>query len=275
MKLSAFAAAALATAVVSSPAAASTTFIFDGIQGSGGQSVDAPTNGGAGLNNVGGDVNVCNSNAGEPGAGSTVLTDICTNLGGFFNYSKDGFSLDASARSGIAGTGLAAAATTPNATDAANSVLIQDLISTNQGLGVVTPGENTVRNDQINIVLAEAVDIVFDREVILSDIFVNDGASNDCGLTPGGEDGCGGVGILVDRTSFFQTDTFLAGGILDTVLRGTEFTFYTFNPGGLTGNFGYSIERFTVSAIPVPGALPLLISGIAGLGFASRRKRAT
>jgi len=28
------------------------------------------------------------------------------------------------------------------------------------------------------------------------------------------------------------------------------------------------------NVIPVPGALPLLISGLAGLGFAARRKKA-
>jgi len=42
--------------------------------------------------------------------------------------------------------------------------------------------------------------------------------------------------------------------------------------------FAYVDTNFYISAIsdvPIPGALPLLISGLAGLGFASRRRKKT
>jgi hypothetical protein len=34
-----------------------------------------------------------------------------------------------------------------------------------------------------------------------------------------------------------------------------------------------AIGDFDISEVPVPAALPLLLSGLAGLGFASRRRR--
>ena len=35
----------------------------------------------------------------------------------------------------------------------------------------------------------------------------------------------------------------------------------------------FYVESITVSDVPIPGALPLLISGLAGLGFVSKKKR--
>lgn len=51
-------------------------------------------------------------------------------------------------------------------------------------------------------------------------------------------------------------------------------TSITFAFGGALASEFY-VNRFTaVNEIPVPGALPLLLAGIAGLGFAARRKKA-
>ena len=36
----------------------------------------------------------------------------------------------------------------------------------------------------------------------------------------------------------------------------------------------FYVSSITVSDVPIPGAIPLLLSGIAGLGFASRKKKA-
>lgn len=45
-------------------------------------------------------------------------------------------------------------------------------------------------------------------------------------------------------------------------------------PGGSGDGFRVKYVSATVSEVPVPAALPLLLSGLAGLGFASRRKKA-
>ena len=41
----------------------------------------------------------------------------------------------------------------------------------------------------------------------------------------------------------------------------------------LTAGGGFTVAQLTVSDVPIPGAIPLLISGIAGLGFASKKKK--
>ena len=146
--------------------------------------------------------------------------------------------------------------------------LIQDLVGPNQGLGVLSEGGNT--QDQINA--GESILITFQNAVTLSDIWLNDGISQDC---PGGgaEGPCGDVGISVDGAMAVTFTEFLANGVLGSggevlALVGTTFEFFA-----LSDNAGYSIEQFTVSDVPVPAALPLLISGLAGLGFASRRRK--
>ncbi|MCK5749697.1 MAG: VPLPA-CTERM sorting domain-containing protein [Oricola sp.] len=45
-------------------------------------------------------------------------------------------------------------------------------------------------------------------------------------------------------------------------------------PGGSGDGFRVKWVSASVSEVPVPAALPLLLSGLAGLGFASRRKKA-
>lgn len=44
--------------------------------------------------------------------------------------------------------------------------------------------------------------------------------------------------------------------------------------GSPNSRLAFNFKALSVSEVPVPAALPLLVSGIAGLGFASRRRRA-
>ncbi|QIE57487.1 PEP-CTERM sorting domain-containing protein [Pikeienuella piscinae] len=48
-----------------------------------------------------------------------------------------------------------------------------------------------------------------------------------------------------------------------------------FSATGTANTLGGLIDDISVSAVPVPAALPLFLTAIAGLGFASRRRRAT
>ncbi|MGF1543284.1 MAG: VPLPA-CTERM sorting domain-containing protein [Parvularculaceae bacterium] len=223
---------------LSATAANATIFQFDGSDGVGG-AFDLPTNMG--------NVTSCNSSASNG-------TDLCT------IDDAEGFSYS---RNGIAFTAVGFSEDAP-------SELIQDLIGPNQGLGVITAGESRQTQDQINAAFSESIVVTFDEEAELSNIVLNDGIGNDC-PGGGGEGACGEVEIIVDGVSSLLTE-FLAGGVLTAdgvnpyTATGTVFEFIALTVGG-----GFSIEEFEV--VPVPGALPLLLSGIAGLGFAARRRK--
>ncbi|MEO0399297.1 MAG: VPLPA-CTERM sorting domain-containing protein [Pseudomonadota bacterium] len=206
-------------------------------------------------------------------------TDLCTvdNAAGF-TYEKNGLTATAvafeDAAPGVAGT---------------PAELIQDLIGPNQGLGVISSDEDAANvrftQDQINFPEGEAIQFTFSSAVVLTDIALNDGLGADC-LSNGqagsaGEGPCGGVRITTDTGLDVTWDDFLNGILLDNggnvaSVAGQVITFYGALAGALslTDDFGYSIEQFDISVVPVPAALPLLLSGIAGLGFASRRRKA-
>ncbi len=247
-----FSIAALSAAVIATPAfAMPVTFEFDGATGAGGF-IDGPTNAGNITTDCG-----------------TQGLDACTiDFGEGFDYAKDGIAFNAQARSGGAVNG------DQFETGEADR-LIQDLVGPNQGLGVISGTEGAVIGssaDQINFETGESIFFSFASQVRLLDIFVNDGLGNDC---PGGgsEGPCGDIGIIVDGGAIQTFTDFLAMGVIASGGVALELVGTTFEFISLTQGAGYSIEAITV--VPVPGAIPLLISGIAGLGFASRKKRAT
>ena len=235
MKL--LASAVVAAGLMAAPANA-TTFIFK----SGAGSIDTPI----------GDVNVAN-NCGSVG------TDLCTDdPAAGFRYGKDGVFFTAFGRTsvdkGADDDGVAA-------------VLIQDIQPNNSGLGVFSPGEGN-SDDQIQFDTGESVVFDFSETgsvVAISDIEFNAGADRDCS-NPGGEGPCGFFALYID-------------GVLATTLEAMDnvpgaFVGEIFEFVALTDGAGFTIAQFTVSEVPIPGALPLLLSGIAGLGFATRRKKA-
>ena len=117
------------------------------------------------------------------------------------------------------------------------------------------------------------LEIEFDRDVVLSDLAIFDFkleeltiqlfdslgdlvstvvvpvVNNDTGNNPNNN--------LFSRVSFLDDQ-----GIGATFRRAV----FTFDGSGAIGDFN-------ISEVPVPAALPLLLSGIAGLSFASRRRR--
>ena len=176
----------------------------------------------------------------------SVGVDFCSDndaLG--LSYSKDGINV--TAKGYVSG-------------DAAQ--LIQDITPDNSGLGALSELDNI--NDQTQTDSNEIIEFTFDQVVTLSNIEFNAGNDTDCS-TFGSEGPCGDFDLYIDNV-FFATITavdLLAGGFVGTVFR--------FTP--VTSGAGFAIAQFDVQAIPLPGALPLLFAGLAGLGFASRRKQ--
>ena len=221
----------LAGVMAMSGAANATTFIFDGVK-PGPVPVDEPTNARIDCGTVG--------------------FDFCDVNGAGFDYFKEGIALNVK---GLA-NGVA-------------SLLIQDIASVNQGLGVLSEGG--ISMDQINAATNESVLFTFIREVEISNIELNNGTADDCPII-GREGGCGVFDLLIDES--LPTEQLLSGIVAIDIIAG-GFTGTTFEFIARTIGDGFSIESLTVTVndIPIPGAIPLLLSGIAGLGFASRRRK--
>lgn len=198
--------------------------------------------------------------------------DFCTaddNLG--FDYLVDGLNLNVKGYQGFA-----LGALTVDAGGASIAEVIQDIQPTNSGLGVFSAGED--RNggdDQVQFKGdangAESLRFDFSGNplpVTLSDIEFNSGADRDC--SDGGEGGCGFFDLYIDGAIFLSNvaaDDIIAGGKANGYV-GRVFEFVA-----RTADSGFTIASFKVQEVPIPGALPLLLSGIAGLGFAARRKK--
>ncbi len=184
----------------------------------------------------------------------TVGTDICSDddsLG--LTYGKDGIWINVKALN--------------NSTTAAT--LIQDIQPYNSGLGVLSAGESG-NDDQVQASTSES--LLFTSlfgEIAISNIEFNGGHDGDC--TPVGSEGeCGTFNLVIDGVLSAANTGLTAVNLLAMTFVGTTFEFIA------TGDdtSGFVIAQFDVEAVPLPGALPLLLSGLAGLGFAARRKKA-
>ncbi|MEE2690960.1 MAG: hypothetical protein VX640_05385 [Pseudomonadota bacterium] len=150
-------------------------------------------------------------------------------------------------------------------TGAGSTALIQDLSPTNSGLGALTQGE-TNSDDQVQFSKAESLVFTFASAVKLLEIDFNAGADTNC-ATPGGEGPCGTFDLIVD--GFLVGDELTAiDNMLFASIVGQVFQVIATGP-----SFGgFTVGSITVDEVPVPGAALLLLSGLAGLGFAGRRK---
>jgi len=178
----------------------------------------------------------------------SVGLDYCTDddsLG--FEYSKDGITVTVVAYS-----------------DGDPTTLIQDIQPSNSGLGAYTEGE-TAADDQVQTNSYEALEFTFNTAVWLSNIEFNSGADRDCSAMDQPEGECGDFELSIDGMviGVLAAEDLVAGG-----WYGTTFLFRAVTEGA-----GFVIAQFEVSEVPVPAALPLLLSGLAGLGFASRRRK--
>ncbi|MEO1250855.1 MAG: PEP-CTERM sorting domain-containing protein [Pseudomonadota bacterium] len=163
--------------------------------------------------------------------------------------------------------------------------IIQDRTPGDSGLGAFS--ENNSSDDQTQFESGEA--ILFDlrsngRDFTITDVEFNAGGDVNCTANGGnpGEGPCGKFRLQIwDINDVLTLDTMidilastsLVGGqdILPILGTGAKFLLTALdidpnNPGG------FAIAQFKVNEIPVPGALPLMLLGLGGLGFAARRK---
>jgi len=155
--------------------------------------------------------------------------------------------------------------------------LIQDIYPGDSGLGAYS--EDNTSDDQTQADSDEAIEFSFDQEVTVTDVEFNAGGDRNCtlGADGNGEGACGEFLLEI-----FGLDNVLVASMViditntdDLPLLGTgaRFLLTALTPGG-----GFTVAKLTVAAVtetPIPGAIPLLLTGIAGLGFASKKKKKT
>ncbi len=203
------------------------------------------------------------SGATTTNCGSGGVNDFCSTAPGVgIDYSVGGVDFTVSAFEDFFGTKTGA-------------IVIQDIQPTDSGLGVISAAETlNGGDDQVQSNSGANESLLFDfsasgpNPVQLSNIEFNSGADRNCSSV-GSEGPCGLFDLYVDgllKVAGVLADDLVLGGWI-----GTTFEFVANNP---VDPSGFVIAQFDVQEVPIPGALPLLLSGIAGLGFAARRKKA-
>lgn len=179
----------------------------------------------------------------------TAGSDYCSlNHEAGLQYALDGVGLTVRALAGDAATRL-----------------IQDVFPGDSGLGAYS--EDNPNDDQTQFDSAEAIEFSFDSVVSLTDVEFNAGGDVNCSAY-GSEGPCGMFNLTIDGVFVGAI-----AAIDNLAFLGTGMTFLL---EAITEGAGFTVAQFTVgdvSDVPVPGAFPLLAAGLAGLGFAYRRKR--
>lgn len=150
--------------------------------------------------------------------------------------------------------------------------LIQDISPEDSGLGAWSEDNNS--DDQTQFDAGESIEFIFEDEYALTDVEFNAGGDVNCTTNSGGggEGSCGSflleVFNLADILTYSTIIDITNTDVLAFLGAGARFVLTSLTPGS-----GFTVAQFTVSEVPVPAALPLLLSGLAGLGFASRRRK--
>jgi hypothetical protein len=148
-------------------------------------------------------------------------------------------------------------------TASAVTAVYNDLSPNFAGLGVQTPS-NLADTDQIDV--GELLTIHFNSLVTLTGV----ATLFDANHTPFGPG-------FPDNTNISGANTFLLNNVVTTfgnanmallALTGTDFTF-----ASIAGQPSFYVGGLTFSAVPIPGAVWLFASGIAGIAALTRRRR--
>ncbi|GJL92095.1 VPLPA-CTERM sorting domain-containing protein [Hyphococcus sp.] len=151
--------------------------------------------------------------------------------------------------------------------------LIQDVNPSDSGLGAWSEDDSS--DDQTQFDSGESIEFIFEDEYTVTNVEFNAGGDTNCTNTSdgSGEGSCGSFQLQIfDLSNTMILDTMIDITNIDVLAvlgTGARFVLTALTPGS-----GFTVARFDVSDVPVPAALPLLLSGLAGLGFASRRRKA-
>ena len=150
--------------------------------------------------------------------------------------------------------------------------LIQDVNPTDSGLGAWS--ENNGSDDQTQFDSGEAIEFIFATEVLITDVEFNAGGDRDCTIASdgSGEGVCGEFRLDIFDISDMLVQTLVVDitnvDVLPVLGEGARFVLTALTQGG-----GFTVAQMTVSDVPVPGAIPLLLSGIAVSALLRGRKR--
>ncbi len=189
----------------------------------------------------------------------TVGVDYCTvpDHSNGFAYERDGVELTVRAYK-----------------DGTPTRLIQDITPDNSGLAAFS--EQTARDDQTQFDAGESIEFDFGMNAVtVVDVEFNAGDDIDCSAAAAGmgtEGTCGRFMLEI----FDINDMMILSTIIDitnidmlpVLGTGARFLLTALDTGS-----GFVVAQLTIADVPIPGAIPLLITGLAGLGFASRKKK--
>lgn len=159
--------------------------------------------------------------------------------------------------------------------------------NTDVTLGSFSHLNNPITGTSLNsATLTVAIDIVVDGIAQGSRNFVFDFTHEETpnGANPCANGGAQGVGVnvngcadLVTVTNNNLSEDFLVDGVLYTIailgFKVGDDIVSTFETIEQMTNTAQLIGRVTVAEVPIPAAIPLFLSGIAGLGFAGRMRK--